>query len=820
MDQTTIKKLKNLLFNFNLLSKHKILTLPFLMAGLILNAQEVEIKGVIVEEQSKIPLEFAEVTLWDKNSSEILYGVTTELEGDFILNPKEGIYTLKVHYIGQVLYETTVDVKDVNIDLGTIEVVNSFELDEVTLVSRRKLIQRKVDRLVFNVENSMQSSKGNALDVLKVTPGVKVLNDKVSMLGKNKISLMLNDKIISLSKDELSNFLKSIPSEDIKSIEVITAPPAKYEADGNSGMINIQLKKTKADSWNTLLKAGYNKREFGSKDFLVNFNYNKNKFSFSTSLSSNYETYYQDQNEDTYYATEYWVTKSPIRADYERFNSRVDASYDLSQKWVMGFQYMGSFTDTEMSDSPITEIIDNATNTRSSSLESTGEIFQKPIFNSINYYNQIKLDTAGRGIDLNFDYFKYENLDTRTYTGTRNIGDVVDKYFFGTNGNNQVISNFSIKLDLTWPTSFANFNFGAKSSFSDANNSIMLFNSGLIDTPVVEYSTESSNFEYLETIYSVYASGSKQLSDKVELQAGLRMESTGTESVSTTTALNNTNSYTRLFPSLFLNYAASENLTLSGTYNRRISRPQFYSLNPNGHFINPFISVIGNPFLQPSFVDNFEFGYSYRNFVGKVFYSDEKDIFEQVPIADGSTQILTFQNENYINTKRVGVSLYYSYDELSWWECSNSVDVIYNKSSFNLEGFPNLQDTDGINTSFSTDNNFNLNKDRTLIANLYFWYSPPGIDGIFEVESTSSLSLSIHKLFLDKNLRIALSAEDIFRGQKYRYRTSINNIPQNSEYFYDTQAFKVSISYKFGNKDLSTKTWSSGNSEEKNRVIE
>ena len=164
----------------------------------------------------------------------------------------------------------------------------SKEIQEITIEGRKKLVEKKVDRIVFNVENSVKATGGDALDALKATPNVQVRNENISITGKNSIQIMVNDKIIQLGGAELTNYLKSIASENIQKIEVITTPPSKYDAEGNGGLINIVLKKPKYDNWNTTLRSSYRQGMVASFRNGANFSYRKNKFSVLADLGYNF----------------------------------------------------------------------------------------------------------------------------------------------------------------------------------------------------------------------------------------------------------------------------------------------------------------------------------------------------------------------------------------------------------------------------------------------------------------------------------------------------------------------------------------------------
>jgi len=794
---------------------NKILTFLVLFLSTTITAQT-EIIGSIIEKESQKPLEFAEVILLTDQNSDII-GAVTDTQGKFKLNAKSGVYSLQVIYVGEILYKKNITVGEEPIDVGIIEVVNAQELDEVVIAAKNKLIQRKIDRLVFNVENSSKASEGDALEVLRVTPGVRVQNDRITMIGKSNLQVMINDKIVQLSDEDLSNFLKSIASEDIKNIEVITTPPAKYEAAGNSGLVNITLKQAKKDSWNAQLKSSYRQRTFPTGSLGGSFNFNKNKFSIATSFNYSKGTYYQDQDDYAFFPDGIWFTSSPLKAGIERLNGRIDINYQITPKWAMGGQYLYSKTSFDVTDAPFTPVFDNDTNEIIRSLQSEGTTKLSPEINSINYNNEIKIDTLGRNIDINLDYFAYDNPDTKTYNGISIINDPFSEQFYrGINTNKQDVTNYSAKIDVEYPTKWVNLSFGGKLSTSKSLNDIEFFNSGLVNEPITNLPLSQNDFEYNEDIQAAYFSLNKKFNDKWDAQLGVRYEATQTTSISNNLNLDFDNDYDRFFPTLYFSYNATENSTFAFNYSKRIERPSFFELNPNIYFINPFQTIEGNAFLQPAFIDNIELTNTYKNFVTKLYYSFEDDMFSQVPLPDATTNIIRFTNENFIDTQRFGISENYTFDKVKWWSSNNSLDINYSKSKFSLA--QEQEDQEGINARVSTNNDFNLNIDKTLLMGVNYWYSFPGVNGIFDTKSASSLSLSLQYLLLNKNLNITLRGNDLFKSSAERTTTTVNGVFQTARYYYDSRSFQLSVSYKFGNKNIQAKKHKTGNADEKGRT--
>lgn len=794
----------------------KLFTTAIIILATNLSAQNT-LTGKVVDSK-KVGLPFVNITLQKPSSSTVIKGTTSNDAGLFEIEGLEkGNYILIISFLGYRTIERPLEM-NASIHLGDFILEEEFEaLNEVTLVGRKKLIERKIDRLVFNVENSSKSSEGDALQVLTVTPGIRVQNDRISMIGKNTLAVMVNDKIIRLSGEDLSNFLKSIASEDIKNIEVITTPPAKYEATGNSGMVNIKLKRARQDSWNALFRGNYWQRTFPNVSTGGNFNYNKGKLSIASSAFYRTGLYFQEQDDFAFFPDALWYTSSPFEANTEGLNGRVDLNYQLTNNVSIGAQYLFNRTAYDVTDSPFTPVTANNTGEIIQSLQSEGTMDLSPTINAANINSVIQLDTIGKKATVNIDYFTYRNPDTKTYSGIFDIVNPSSQQFYaGVNTNEQDVTNISGTLDFEYPTNWGSLSFGGKITQSKSLNNITFFNSGFVDNPVTDFPLDSNDFEYIENIQALYISSSKSLGEKWEAQLGFRFEATQTESLSSNLNLKETNDYIKLFPTFYLSHNPNENNSLVFSYSKRIDRPQFFDLNPNIYFINPFQTIEGNPFLQPSFVDNFELSHTYKNLSSKVYYSDERDIFAQVPLPDASTNSIRFTNENYINTQRFGFSTSFMFNKWNWWTSNSSFDINFSRSQFDLD--TPQDDLSGLNSRISTNNDFVLNENKTLLTGINYWYSFPGVDGIFETESISSLYLSLQYLMLDKNLRFSVRGNDIFRTQATRQSTTVNGVFQEARYYYDSQSLIVSISYKFGNNDISAKRHRTGNQSERSRT--
>lgn len=774
-----------------------------------------KIEGSVVTTK-KEPIVFSEVILIEEDTRNRMSEFTNE-KGDFVLNAKQGKYILEIRQGNELLFSKNLSILAA-LNLGAITIDSGVQLESVVVGGKKKLIERKVDRLVFNVENSINATGGDALEALRVTPGIKVQNDNITIIGKSTLMVLIDDKIIQLSQEDLANYLKSIPSDNIKSIEVITTPPAKYEAEGKSGLVNIKLKKAKKDSWNALMGATYLQRFYSQGALMGNFNYNKNGLSITSTLNYMSGKRYNIQDDYTYFPTEIWHTNSSYKSVNARTYGNIGVDYQVSPKWIVGVQTLFNNSEPLFTDNPFTGVYDNTNGKIISYLKSNGGVAAlKVVINSLNIYNEYKIDSLGKKITLNLDYFNYESRDNRTYSGISIVEDSdSQQYFSGINRNVQGITNLSGKLDFDYPTQWAALSFGGKVSNSKSKNHISAFNSGLVDSPVLGLPLEQSEFDYIENIQAVYFSGNKKINDHWNFQLGLRVESTQTRILTGALIQSIDKDYIKFFPTAYLTYTDNDNSTLSLSYSKRIERPQFRDLNPNTHFWNPFQSFKGNPFLQPAFIDNVEFIYTYKKIESKLYFSYENNLFSEITIADPVSNEILHTSENYIDTQRYGISENYVFDKFKWWTSNNAVDFSYviSKSSLIVA----QREQNGFNFRLSTSNDFNLNTNKTVLFNVSYWYSFPGVEGIFTNKKMSSFSLAFQYLLWNKDLKISIRGTDIFKTEKINRSSVVNGVYHEGKNYYDNKSFQLAVSYKFGNKKSVAKQRITGNEEERNRT--
>ncbi len=761
----------------------------------------------------KEPIPFANVILTQEDGNIVNGGITDE-DGNFSITAKKGNYKLIISFIGYVDMNQDIELFD-TINLGTITLTDSTtSLDEVVIKTTKKVIERKPDRLIFNVENSIAASGGDAMDALRVAPGIALQNNAITMIGRGESRVMIDGRLLQLSGEELVDFLASIAADDIKKIEIITNPPAQYEAAGNGGLINIVYKRGARNSWKNNTSLAYNQNKYQFTTLRNNFFYNKNRLRFSLSTNGTLGNRREDEEIDVLYPDGQWLSDANVKARRDNISGRLSIDYDITEKTTIGAQYLGNYSTPDYDILANTQIF-NATNQIDSTLINNS--FSGRSINShlYNVHMTTKLDTLDRKISFDLDYFDYDNKlkQNDLVNSFSPNGDFIGINLQSQNLGNQRIDNVSFKVDVEHPFSNININYGGKISFIKTINDLQNLT---IQSAAPLFNPNSSNeFEYTEKIQAAYINGSKKIGDHWEFQAGLRLENTDTEGFSKTLNQKNTNQYLKLFPTAYISYQKNDNHTFSFNYGKRINRPSFRNLNPFRIYINSNAFSEGNPFLQPSFTDNFEFNHTYKGkLTTNAFLNIRSDGFGTIFSADEETEIQSIIRENYYTNYNWGIGEIHSFDTLSWWKSQNQIYLLGSKTVVddNVVGVPQ----NGTQLYFATNNTFSLSKNTKLQAN--FWYRSPSKFVLFDISESYSFDLAIkHSMFKDK-LQLSLALNDIFdKANDGKLTSIVNNVETVYAQNYSTRFARISISYSFGNSKIKNKQRNFGNDEERRR---
>lgn len=757
-------------------------------------SQTFEISGKVIDVHGNA-VDYAEIVLLTTDSLGLQSQLCQE-DGTFLIkNLGISNYIVQIRTLGKIHFSQTVTINK-NIDLGTIDINPDYNLQEVTIVGTKKIIEHKIDRLVFNVGNSLAAIGNDGFEVLRMTPSIRILNDQISLVGRNSLKVMVNDKVIALSGEDLTNYLKNIKSEQIDKIEVIMNPPSRYEAEGNSGLINIRLKNVQQNSFNGSLRGTLSQADKTIGTTGLNLNYQKNNLSLTGNLSYTNGISQPDQKFDIFYPNQFWHETNRRNYYYNDFSGLFTVDYRLSSTLKVGAYYNLS-TASPLSKYNNNAFIYNTKNNLDSLItnNSRNEIDRKT--HDLTVYSELILDTIGSKLNFDFNYLNYNSSNDNNFSGNTfdsNHNIISDRFYHANNSGDLNINIYNAKIDFTMPLKWARFNLGTKLSFMKNKSFVNYYNkeSGI---PILDPS-KTDKFDYKENIQALYMSGTKRINPKIELQLGLRAEFLQSEGYSFTLNDKNKDNYVKFFPSLYINYNLTEDHILSFNYNKRINRPSYNLLNPFRFYSTSFNYSEGNPFLKPYYTDNISLSYVYKNYYASVYFNKIKDKFDKITYVENESIMQIVKPHNFYNVTGGGLYQEITFNLKDRWENSSDFSIYYNK--VNSKEPAVVPDVSSWSASISTNNTFIIDRNRNFRFFVNFLYQFPSLAGSYKLSNYYQLDCGLRANIFDDKLSISISGSDILKTNKLIFTQYVNGIQQRSYDYGDVRRIKIAVVYSFG----------------------
>lgn len=671
------------------------------------------------------------------------------------------------------------------------------QLSEVVISFHKNTVEHKSDRTVFNVSSSIASTGSNILEVIKKIPGVRVSNNEISIAGKSTVSIMVNDRLVQFTGDELAAYLKSISADVVSKVEVITTPPSKYDAQGNSGIINIVTKKSLQNGLNGSATASYFKNSLGHFAGSGMFNYRHDKINIYGNGNVNQVFYKPVEQTTTYFSNETVYQRSDNKDKSAYGRGQIGLDYKINNNSILGVVYTNGVGRPSFYDNINTRYI-NTNTALDSFIRSNAHTYEKGQRHVANLNYEWNIDTTGKKLKIDLDYLTRTGNKSRDFETTDFLADGSLAGFTNKNRTDgrQVVDIRSAKADIDWPSALAKFSFGGKASFI-TNTSDNIFRNWQNGDYIID-PLRTDKFDYTENTQAIYFSAKRSL-NKFDLQAGLRSEYTQTKGTSHALNQTHTNEYLKLFPTLYIQYNANDDNSFNLSISRRINRPSFWDMNPFRYYSTINSYQEGNPFLQPSFATTAELSYVFKSdYTFKIFALSEQNGFSDIISID------TVLHAYYIKKANLGKATNFGFDFSAephiadWWECSINATVYY--SSFKTAYYGSANNFSKFSWNASTTNSFVLNASKTLLAELNFEYQANNQENVQVQFATSNLNGGVKALFFDKKLTVALEFNDLFATDRYHLKNLVNNAETNS--YYDERYLGFSLTYKFGSSKV------------------
>jgi iron complex outermembrane recepter protein len=811
-------------------------TLPLLIVlfslfSLIAQAQNkgTRINGSVIDGSSKT-IESATIALHTAKDSSVLKFAVADKTGKYSFpDVVTGNYFISVTAVGHdkgFSEPIIVDGNTSEINLKTIELVpQAKSIAGVTITARRPLIEQKIDRTVVNVEASVTNVGATAMEVLEKSPGLSVDKDgNISLKGKQGVMVLIDGRPTQLGGADLANLLRSMSANQLDQIEIMTNAPAKYDAAGNAGVINIKTKKNKQFGYNGALTLGYGQGKYPKFNEGLNFNYRHGKINLFTNLSHNYrkgfseleiQRNFRDRNSKQLISTfDQFANMQNIN---ETFNGKIGADYFASKNTTFGVVVSGLTSPGTFTNRNLNNIYDVTGKLLSETRAISQQESRWNNFSTNFNFRQV-LDTTGKEITADLDYLTYGRSSSQTLSNSYfdAAGNSISKSDTLYSSMPQDINIYSGRIDYLQPLkNGARFEAGVKSSIVRTDNN------AIYDTvhngEIIRDLNRSNHFIYEENINAAYVNLNKSLSKKLSAQLGLRLENTIAKGKQISTNEEFDRNYTQLFPTAFLQYKANEKNTIGLNYGRRIRRPNYESLNPFIEYLDRYTSQQGNPNLKPQFSHNIEASHSFKGFLTTTLnYTNTTDIIQQVIEQNETTNEAYVKQQNIAQQRQYGLSVSANMPVTKWWRNSLYVNAFNNR----FEGIVNNAPITISATSVMVNGTQTFTLNKTLSAELSGWYRTAGIEGVIKIRPMGMMSAGVSQQVLKGKGTVRLNVRDIFYTQQFKAVSKYGNVDAAFQNRNDSRVVNVGFTYRFSKGKINggAKRRTGSANDEQNRV--
>jgi len=786
-----------------------IITILMLIISGYVQAQT-NIQG-IAREAKGAPLESASVLLFKGTDTASLKTTVTGKEGRFAFsNIAAGVYHVRISAVG---YEPIsgdnfkIMAKDKTVELPAFDMhIKSNEMKSVVVVSRKPFIEQKNDRILVNVDASPANAGTSVMDVLEKSPGVSVDKDgNISLKGKQGVTIMIDNRPTYMSGVQLATYLKSLPASAIDQLEIMSNPSAKYDAAGNSGIINLKTKKNKARGFNGSATFTYTQGEYAKPGGSLNLNDRENKFNFFLNGGYTYWQGFQQLDINRNYLdagtdniNSVFTQNTHMKFLSPELNLKLGADYFLDSKTTVGIVFSG-YQNNETNSSTSNITLKNANDVTDSLVQSIGNIHGKWLNGTVNLNFRRQFDSSGRELTADADYIYYKSSSDQlfqNYTYDPNMKPLSSNTLSGDLPS--TINIYSFKTDYTHP--FQNdfkLEAGLKTSFVATDNKANYYD--VTGNEYIPDTTKTNYFVYHENINAVYFNLTKKYR-KWNFQAGVRVENTnydGHQYGNIYTVDNNDSSfkksYVNAFPTAYISYELNDKNTFNMNFGRRIDRPDYGDLNPFLFFLDEYTYQAGNPYLQPQISTNIELSHTYHNMLTTTLnYSNTQNFFAETFQQEGHATIV--RRGNIGRRENAGIAVSLNMPVTKWWNTTIYVNVNYNHFTGELYG--EALDANAIQGMGNMTNMFKFKHGWS--AELSGWYRTSGIEGQIYIQPMGQTSTAIAKQIMKEKGTLKLGLRDIFYTQQVKGSIDFQQTQATFHNTRDSRQLSLTFTYRFG----------------------
>lgn len=808
----------------------KVFTLALTFFATIASAQTV-LTGRVHDPDGR-PVASATVSLLKAADSSLAKVAVTDRDGRYEFEKiSQGTYRISVTAVGFEKKMSPAFSLEGKLDLEPLQLSQAARgLAGVTVVSRKPFIETKIDKTIVNVESSPTSAGATALEVLEKSPGVTVDNDgNISLRGKAGVIVMMDGKPTYLSPTDLANLLRNLPASALEQIEIMTNPSARFDASGNSGVINIRTKKGRNSGFNGSVMTGFTTAVYKPAETLYlipksqnsfNFNFRKKKVNFFGNYNPNYfrgrntmnfENRFLDANKNI---TGYNVTETRFKFGNNNHTLKFGMDWFADKKNTFGIVASGFLFNGHPTPATTAELRDENFQLESRLLSYTeNRIRFRNLSTNLNWKHTF--DTTGRELTMDLDYVIYSNVSNMLLTT-----DYYDRYLQH-NGTSYLrgrlpanIDIYTFRTDYVHPFKGGRIEAGLKISYVKNDNLVNY--ERLIYDQWERDQIRSNHFIYKENINAAYVSYSRELKNW-SFQTGLRLENTNAEGNQVVTQTSFSRDNTSLFPTAFARRILDKKNSLTLSYGRRIQRPNYQDLNPFVYFLDTLSYRQGNIYLKPQYTHNVELTHAFRDkFITTVNYNFTDDVISQIIRPEENSKIRYLTVDNVAQFRNMGISITAPFAVTKWWNLNLFTNVFNNR-------YQGVYDTIPIDLSFTsfmvnTTSTFTISQGFT--AELTGFYRHKAINNLSRMEPIYQIGFGMQKQVLKGKGTLRFNVRDPFAWQRFQGLNRYGLIDGNFLSRPDIRSVTTSFTWRFGKNGQNNgpRRRSSSSQDEQNRV--
>lgn len=766
------------------------------------HGQTFQITGKVVDQENNL-IPYANILLLQASDSTFVQGTSADDNAKFVLTDvAPDLYLLQASYVGRGSEPRALDILS-DVSLGALIIpLETNTLDEVVVTARRPTLKRLADRLVFTVENTV-ISQGNSWDILKSTPGVIVNRDELQIRGQ-RATVYLNDRKMQLSGQEIQDLLEGLSGTNIKSVEVIANPPARYDAEGGP-ILNIVTNKNIVPGYKGSVNGSFTQATYPKYSAGMSHYYKTDKLNLFANYTINPKSAERKTRKDVNYRDDTnaifsrWSTGYNQVTDSKAQNASIILDYDLDDRNAINLTSNLAHNPNQERTTDLDAEIRNGQNQLDSTFttQNIAQIDNTNLALDLTYVHKLKKPGGRLSFNGHYTYYDGQSLQNLSSNYFDNTGGFLRNFGFDT-ASDQDIKIFTGQVDYSTPLGNASIESGLKVS-SIASESQVDF-SNFVGTDDGIDPSLSDIYNYDENVYAAYFSFVKNW-EKWSMKLGLRGELTEATGTSITLNETNTQDFFEPFPSLYLLYSPSDKHSFAFDYGRNVERPKYNDLNPFRFFYNENDFEEGNPRLTPSFSNNFNLNYTFNSeYFFDIYYRDNGRNIAELVFQDNTSQTLVELKQNVIESKSYGLDFTVSKSVMPFWFLFAYTSFFHEEETFLAVESNNVEYTNEVDGIYGYLANYlTLTKDGTFTGEVTMTYISQFLQGTYISEEQLNLTLGLRKSFFNNRAIISVAAEDLLE----RWVSDNNARFLNQDNFYrrssEPQFIRFGFVYNFGN---------------------